>query len=57
MSYILIIPSILTSNLTPNPVSANTSYLIAVTVTETELILEPILRHCGTIICGEEEIA
>ena len=57
MSYILMVPVVQTAAMSPNPVNANTAYLIAVTVTEIELIIEPIIRYCGTIICGEEGIS
>lgn len=57
MSYTLLVPVIQSASLVPNPVNANTAYLMAVTVTEIELIIEPIVRYCGTIICGEEGIA
>lgn len=57
MSYILLVPSVYLATISPNPVQANTAYLIAVTVTEIELIIELKIRYCGTFLCGEEEIA
>lgn len=56
MSYILLVPQVDTVSITPNPVNANTSYLIAIAVSETEQILEPILIYSGTFSAGEEVI-
>ncbi len=56
MSYVLIVPVIQSAAIAPNPVNANTAYLISVAVTEIELLIEPIVRYCGAIICGEEGI-
>lgn len=41
-------------SVTPNPVAANTAYLIAVTVSEVLVELEAILIYSGTFNCGEE---
>ena len=57
MNYILVVPSVQSATISPNPVNANTAYLISITVAEIELILEPIFRYCGTFVCGEEGIA
>lgn len=56
MSYIILVPKIQTVSMQPNPVNANTPYLVAVSVTEIEKVLEPIVRYCGTFACGEEGI-
>ena len=56
MSYTLLIPQVDTVSIAPNPVNANTSYLIAIAVSEIEQILEPILIYSGTFYSGEEVI-
>lgn len=40
MSYTLLVPNIDSVSITPNPVNANTSYLIAIAVSEIEQIFE-----------------
>lgn len=47
-------PSISNITITPNPVNANTSFLIAISVSEIEVALEPTILYCGTFNCGEE---
>lgn len=56
MSYTLLVPQIDAVSITSNPVNANTSYLLAITVSEIELILEPITIYSGTFHSGETEI-
>ncbi len=56
MSYTLFVPQIDAVSIIPNPVNANTSYLIAITVSEIELILESITIYSGTFYSGETEI-
>lgn len=56
MTYVLLVPEIQQATITPNPVNANTAYLLTIKVTEIEKILEPIIRYCGTFYCGEEDI-
>lgn len=56
MSYTLLVPQVDTVSITPNPVNANTSFLIAISVSEIEQILEPILIYSGTFYSGEEVI-
>lgn len=56
MSYILLVPVIQTASIAPNPVTANTGYLLSVMVTEIELVIQPIIRYCGTFRCGEEGV-
>lgn len=56
MSYVILIPSVESANISPNPVNANTSYVISITMTEIQVELEPIIWYCGTFICGEEEV-
>ena len=50
----LLKPRVDTVTITPNPVNQNTSYFIAISVTEIEIILEPILIYCGSFNCGED---
>lgn len=56
MSYTLLVPQVDTVSIVPNPVNANTSYLLAITVSEIEQILEPILIYSGTFYSGEEVV-
>lgn len=56
MSYIILVPEVQAVSLAPNPVNANTAYLIAVLVTEIQKVLEPTILYCGTFSCGEEGI-
>lgn len=56
MSYTLVVPQVDTVSIVPNPVNANTSFLIAIAVSEIEQILEPILIYSGTFYAGETEI-
>lgn len=53
-TYVLLKPLIEAVGIAPNPVSANTAYLLQAIVTETEIILVPLVRYCGTFYCGEE---
>lgn len=50
----LLKPSIDGAAITPNPVNQNAAFLIAVSVSEIEVILEPIIVYCGTFYCGED---
>lgn len=54
MTYTLLKPQIDTAAITPNPVDQNKPYLIQITVTEIEVILEPAIIYCGAFYCGEE---
>lgn len=56
MSYTLLVPQVDTVTIVPNPVNANTSFFIAISVSEIEQILEPILIYSGTFYAGETEI-
>ncbi len=56
MSIPILVPEITSVAITPNPVNANTSFLIAISVTEIEQILEPIIIYSGTFYSGEEVI-
>lgn len=40
----------------PNPVDQNKQFLIQVSVSEIEIILEPTVIYCGTFYCGEDVI-
>jgi hypothetical protein len=53
LSTSLLIPSIDTVDISPNPVNHNASFFIAISVSEIETILEPIIIYCGTFYCGE----
>lgn len=50
----LLKPSIDSATITPNPVSQNAPFLIAISVSEIEIILEPLIIYCGTFYCGED---
>ncbi len=50
------IPNITSVSITPNPVSANTSFLIAIAVIEFEYTIDPIVYYSGCFNCGEEPI-
>lgn len=50
----LLKPSIDGVTITPNPVNQNTAFLIAISVSEIEIILEPTTVYCGTFYCGED---
>jgi hypothetical protein len=54
LSISILKPSIDSVTITPNPVTINTSYLIAISVSEVEVILESILIYCGAFYCGED---
>ena len=56
MTYTIQVPEIQQAQITPNPVNANSAYVLAVKVVEIEKVLEPIIRYCGTFYCGEEGI-
>lgn len=49
-------PAIQSVSIAPNPVDANTQYLLAVVVTEIDVEIEPVIIYCGTFMCGEEAI-
>lgn len=53
-TYVLLKPVVQAVEITPNPVSANTAYMLKAVVTETEVVLAPMARYCGTFYCGEE---
>lgn len=56
MSYTLLVPQIDAVTITPNPVNQNTAFVLAISVSEIEEILEPILIYSGTFYSGEEVI-
>ncbi|WP_346867136.1 hypothetical protein [Clostridium sp. UBA1353] len=56
MSPSILIPSIDSVTIIPNPVNANTSFLIAISVSEYEKVLESSTPLCGTMKVGEEII-
>jgi len=47
-------PSIEGVLINPNPVNHNTAFLIQVSVSEIEAILEPTIIYCGIFYCGED---
>lgn len=54
MIYTLLKPQIDNAVITPNPVEQNKPYLIQVSVSEIEVILEPTIIYCGSFYCGED---
>jgi len=50
----LLKPSIDNVAINPNPVNQNAAYLIQISVSEIEIILEPIIIYCGSFYCGED---
>lgn len=46
-------PNIDSVVINPNPVNHNASFLIQVSVSEIEIVLEPTVIYCGTFYCGE----
>lgn len=56
MSYILLVPQINSASISPNPVNANTSFLIAISVSEIEEVLEPMIFFSGTFYAGQEVV-
>jgi len=54
LSVSILTPQINSVAITPNPVNANTSFLIAISVSEVEVNLEAIPIYCGTFYCGED---
>lgn len=54
MMATLLKPSIDNATITPNPVNQNTAFLIAISASEIEIILEPIVIYCGSFYCGED---
>lgn len=56
MTYVITVPEIQSASITPNPVNANSPYVLSVKVVEIEKVLEPTIRYCGTFYCGEEDI-
>lgn len=56
MSYTLLVPHIDSVSIAPNPVNANTSFFISITVSEIEQLIEPIIIYSGTFYAGQEEI-
>lgn len=56
MIYKISEPRIDSVTITPNPVNANSYFLISVLVSEIEIILEPITIYSGTFNSGQEVI-
>lgn len=54
MTYTLLKPQIDNAIIAPNPVDQNSPYLIQVSVSEIEVILEPTIIYCGSFYCGED---
>lgn len=47
-------PVINSASIAPNPTSANTTYVISVSVSEVSVEIEPLIIFCGTLNAGEE---
>lgn len=56
MSYVIYVPEVQAASIVPNPVNANTAFVLAVLVAEIQKVLEPTIFYCGTFVCGEEGI-
>lgn len=56
MSVSILIPRVDSISITPNPVNSNTSFIIAVNVSEYEKVLETSIPWCGSLKVGEEII-
>ena len=54
MTYTLLKPKIDNANIAPNPVDQNKEFLIQISVSEIEVILEPTINYCGAFYCGED---
>lgn len=54
MTYTLLKPRIDNATIIPNPVDHNKPYLIEISVSEIEMILEPTIIYCGSFYCGED---
>lgn len=53
MNYQIQVPVIEVSNITPNPVDFNESFLLSVSVSEKTVILEPYYYYSGELYAGE----
>ncbi|MEG0133412.1 MAG: hypothetical protein RR891_07670 [Clostridium sp.] len=56
MSISILVPKINAATITPNPINANTTFLISINISEVEQILEPSISYCGTISASEQII-
>jgi hypothetical protein len=54
MTYTLSKPKVDAATIAPNPVDQNKQFLIQISVSEIEIILEPTVIYCGTFYCGED---
>lgn len=54
MIYTMLKPKVDSVEIAPNPVNQNAAYKIQVSVSEIEIILEPIIVYSGTFYCGED---
>ena len=53
--YVIFIPKIDAASVTPNPVDANASFKISVSVSEMQKVLHPEWYYSGEIYAGESE--
>lgn len=51
--YPVSLPKITAAAFTPNPVNINSKTVLAVTVTEETVYLEPYYYYCGDLFAGE----
>ena len=54
MTYTLSKPKVDAATIAHNPVDQNKQFLIQISVSEIEIILEPTVIYCGTFYCGED---
>lgn len=53
--YVIFVPQIDSASVTPNPVDANASFKISVSVSEMQKILHPEWYYSGEVYAGESE--
>lgn len=50
------VPVIEIVEINPNPVNHNANFKIAVKVIEETIELKPLIKYCGTFLCGEDTL-
>lgn len=53
MAYTILTPDITGVALAPNPVAFGDLVAVSLTITERNVVLEPVWYYCGEIFCGE----
>lgn len=53
MTYTLLMPRVSAASLTPNPAATDETLLLAVTVIEETIALEPTIYYSGELYAGE----